>query len=459
MECVTKSIPEPIAIIGTSCKFPGGSDSPSKLWELLKKPVDLSKEIPSTRFDATGFYHENAEHAGSTNVKKAYLLEEDVLAFDHDFFGISAKEVESMDPQQRIALETVYESVESAGYSISQLRGSSTSVYVGQMNDDYRDVLLRDLDYHPQHTGTGISRCILANRVSYVFDWRGPSFNLDTACSSSLVALHQAVQSLRSGESELSVVVGVNLVFGPDMFSFLSSLHMISPNGRSRMWDVNADGYARGEGFASVVLKPLRKALADGDAIESVIRETGVNQNGRSTGLTVPSPSAQSQLIKSTYARAGLNSYKPEDRCQYFEAHGTGTPVGDPKEAEGISSAFFRNQGVSETGVSHELDKIYVGSVKTVIGHSEGTAGLASLLKASKAVQHGLIPPNLHFTKLNPTIEPFISHLEVPTTLTQWPKLPEGSPRRASVNSFGFGGRLFNIPIALYTALQISYIA
>jgi acyl transferase domain-containing protein len=157
------------------------------------------------------------------------LLEEDPLAFDHDFFGISAKEAESMDPQQRIALETVYESVESAGYSISQLKGSSTSVFVGQMTDDYHDAMVRDLDFHPQHTGTGVSRCILANRISYCFDWRGPSVNIDTACSSSLVGLHQAVQSLRSAESELAVVVGVNLVFGPEMFSFLSSVSSIPP--------------------------------------------------------------------------------------------------------------------------------------------------------------------------------------------------------------------------------------
>jgi acyl transferase domain-containing protein len=161
-------------------------------------------------------------------VKKAYLLEEDPLTFDHDFFGISAKEAESMDPQQRIALETVYESIESAGYSISKLRGSSTSVFVGQMTDDYRDLMMRDLEFHPQHAGTGISRCILANRISYSFDWRGPSVNIDTACSSSLVGLHQAVQSLRSAESELAVVVGVNLVFGPDMFSVLSSVSPVS---------------------------------------------------------------------------------------------------------------------------------------------------------------------------------------------------------------------------------------
>ncbi|KAL7619777.1 hypothetical protein AAE478_010319 [Parahypoxylon ruwenzoriense] len=435
---------EPIAIIGSSCRFPGGSNSPRKLWELLKQPVDLLTEIPHTRFNPEAFYHENAEHPGTTNVTKAYLLEEDPWAFDNEFFNISAREAESMDPQQRIILETVYESIESAGYSISQLKGSSTGVFVGQMSDDYRDLILRDVDSHPRYAGTGTARSILANRVSYVFDWKGPSVNIDTACSSSLVALHQAIQSLRSGESEMAVVAGVNLVFSPELFSFLSSLHMLSPTGRSRMWDASADGYARGEGFAAVVIKTLKKAQTDGDDIESIIRNTGVNQDGRSAGLTVPSATAQAELMKSTYAGCGLDCQKEEDRCQYFEAHGTGTPAGDPKEAGSISMAFFPNHGHRDLDdrVPEGLNngKIYVGSIKTVIGHLEGAAGLASLLKVSQAVQHGLIPPNLHFHRLNPAIEPYYHHLEVPTRLKPWPKLPAGESRRASVNSFGFGG-------------------
>ncbi|KAI0383251.1 hypothetical protein F5Y04DRAFT_287431 [Hypomontagnella monticulosa] len=429
---------EPIAIIGSSCRFPSGCDSPSKLWELLKYPVDLQTNIPQTRFNSTGFYHENAEHPGTTNVTKAYLLDEDLWAFDNEFFGISAREAESMDPQQRIILETVYESIESAGYSISELKGSSTGVFVGQMTDDYRDLILRDVDCHSRYTGTGIARSILANRVSYVFDWKGPSVNVDTACSSSLVALHQAVQSLRNEESEMAIVAGVNLVFSPEMFSFLSSLRMLSPTGRSRMWDANADGYARGEGFAAVVIKTLKKALVDGDDIEGVIRNTGVNQDGRSAGLTVPSATAQAELMKFTYSRCGLDCKKEEDRCQYFEAHGTGTLAGDLKEAEGINLAFFPNDQGSVNGLVTDKPgsrKVYVGSIKTVIGHLEGTAGIASLLKASQAVQHGLIPPNLHFDRLNPEIEPFYHHLEVPTRLMPWPKLPEGVPRRASVNS------------------------
>ncbi|KAI1328158.1 hybrid PKS-NRPS PsoA [Xylariaceae sp. FL0255] len=424
---------EPVAIIGTSCRLPGGTNSPSKLWELLKKPVDLLTDIPHTRFNPDAFYHKNAEHPGTTNVTKAYLLQENPLTFDNDFFGISAREAESMDPQQRILLEIAYEAIESAGYSISQLRGSSTGVFVGQMSDDYRDLILRDMDSHPIYTGTGIARSILANRVSYAFDWRGPSVNVDTACSSSLVALHQAVQSLRNEECDIAVVAGVNLVFSPELFSFLSSLRMLSPTGRSRMWDINADGYARGEGFAAIVIKSLGKALADGDDIESVIRNTGINQDGRSAGLTVPSSDAQAELMRATYARCGLDCLKEEDRCQYFEAHGTGTSAGDPKEAQGIHATFFPDPGSSGR-------PIHVGSIKTVVGHTEGTAGLASILKASQAVRYGLIPPNLHFERLNPDIEPFYRGLEVPTSLKPWPVLPPGASRRASVNSFGFGG-------------------
>ncbi|KAI1746035.1 hybrid PKS-NRPS PsoA [Xylaria scruposa] len=435
---------KPIALIGASCRFPGGCNSPERLWQLLTCPVDLLAEIPSTRFDVRGFFHVNAEHPGTTNVKGAYLLEDDPLAFDNEFFNISAREAESMDPQQRIVLETVYEAIESSGYSMSQLRGSSIGVFVGQMTDDYRDLVLRDVDFHPQYTATGTARSILANRISYVFDWTGPSLNIDTACSSSLVALHQAVQSLRSGESEMAVVAGVNLVFNPEYFSFLSSLRMISPTGRSRMWDASADGYARGEGFAVIVLKTLERALADHDDVESVIRNTSVNQDGRSSGLTVPRAAAHAKLIKTTYARCELDYRKEEDRCQYFEAHGTGTMAGDPKEAEGISMTFFPKYGLesndNQTSSVYESQKIYVGSIKTVIGHTEGTAGLASLLKASQAVQHGLIPPNLHFTRLNPAIQPYYHHLEVPTRLIPWPALPTGASRRASVNSFGFGG-------------------
>ncbi|KAK2038771.1 beta-ketoacyl synthase domain-containing protein [Colletotrichum somersetense] len=426
---------EPVAVVGMSCRAPGGSNSPSKLWNILRDPPDLRKEIPLTKFNYHSFYHPEGARHGTSNVSHSYVLEEDVGKFDHGFFNINPKEAESMDPQQRLLLETVYEGIEAAGYAMSDLRGSPTGVFVGQMTDDYYEILDKDVPCAPQYTATGTSRAIVANRVSYFFDWRGPSVNIDTACSSSLVALHQAVQSLRSGETSLAVVAGVNLILGPEKYIFESQLSMLSPTGCSRMWDANADGYARGEGVASVVLKKLSQALADNDHIECIIRETGVNQDGRSEGLTVPSSEAQVALIRSTYEKCGLDWRKMEDRCQYFEAHGTGTQAGDPKEARAIRDAFF-----SPDADGSSKDTLFVGSIKTVIGHLEGAAGLAGLLKAALAVQHGLIPPNLHFNHLNPKIRPFYDNLEVPTRLQPWPKLPKNVPRRVSINSFGFGG-------------------
>ncbi|KAI1416801.1 hybrid PKS-NRPS PsoA [Hypoxylon sp. FL1857] len=428
----------PIAIIGSSCRFPGNANMPSELWRLLRDPYDLSTKIPPTRFRVDGFYHEDGEHSGSSNVTHSYLLQDNIQMFDYDFFGIHPREAESMDPQQRILLEIVYECLEAAGYSIHDLGGTSTGVFVGQMTDDYYALLLRDVDNAPQHTSTGTSRSMMANRVSHFFNLKGLSLGIDTACSSSLVALHQAVQSLRNGDSQMAIVAGVNIILGPENYIFESSLHMLSPTGRCSMWDSSADGYARGEGFAAVLIKTLEQALADKDHIECIIRETGVNQDGRAPGITMPSAISQSALIRSTYEKCGLNCEKAEDRCQYFEAHGTGTLAGDPKEAEGIRNAFFPTDrgGNSES----QQQTLYVGSVKTVIGHSEGAAGLAGLLKASLAVQHGMIPPNMHFHQLNPEIQPFYQQMRVPTKLAPWPKLPLNTPRRASVNSFGFGG-------------------
>ncbi|KAH8817006.1 polyketide synthase [Xylogone sp. PMI_703] len=428
---------EPIAIVGSSCRFPGGASSPSKLWELLKSPRDLLQDIPTSRFNVKGFYNENGDYHGSTNVTKSYFLEEDHRVFDHSFFNIIPKEAEAMDPQQRMLLEVVYEGIESAGYSIDQLKGSQTAVYVGQMTADYSDLLLRDIDSAPTYLATGVSRSIMSNRVSYFFDWKGPSETIDTACSSSLVALHHAVQTLRSGESSIAVAAGVNLILGPELYIFESKLHMLSPTGRSRMWDADADGYARGEGFASVILKTLKQAIADNDHIECIIRNTGVNQDGRTTGITMPGWKSQADLIHNTYSQCGLDYHKPENRCQYFEAHGTGTPAGDPVEARAVKTVFFPSEDQNQYD---KHDVLFVGSVKSVIGHLEGTAGLAGLLKAMLAVQHAVIPPNMHFNQLNPDIEPFYGHLQIPTKPQQWPALPKGVPRRASVNSFGFGG-------------------
>ncbi|KAI0436038.1 beta-ketoacyl synthase domain-containing protein [Xylaria telfairii] len=434
---------EPIAIIGSACRFAGDATSPSKLWELLKSPRDVLSEIPPSRFSANGFHHTDSLFHGHTNVKHSYLLSEsqDVRAFDSKFFGVKPVEARALDPQQRLLLEVAYEGLESAGLPMEDLRGTDTAVYVGLMCADYEALLLRDFQNIPTYHSVGNARSTMSNRLSYFFDWRGPSVTVDTACSSSLTALHFAMQTLRAGESQVAVACGTNLLLGPENYVTESKLKMLSPDSRSRMWDADANGYARGDGVAVVVLKTLSKALEDGDNIESIIRQTGINQDGGTGGslITMPSAIAQQALIQDTYAKAGLDPRDEKDRCQYFEAHGTGTPAGDPIEAEAIKMAFFGDGQVQST--PKDVSPLYVGSVKTVLGHTEGTAGLAAILKASLALQHGVIPPNMLFNRLNPQVAPFYSNLEVPTAAKPWPRILDSSqPRRASVNSFGFGG-------------------
>ncbi|KAK6222232.1 beta-ketoacyl synthase [Colletotrichum tabaci] len=429
---------EPIAIVGTGCRFAGDVTSPSKLWDLLTNPRDLSQEVPSNRFHAQGFYHADGEYHGATNATQGYFLEQDHRVWDAGFFNITPKEAEAIDPQQRIILEVVYEALESAGYNIERYAGRKVAVFAGLMTADYDTLCQRDDITSNQYFATGNSRAILSNRISYFFNFRGPSMTIDTACSSSLVALHQAVLSLRSGECEMACVAGANLMITPEQFISEASLHMLSPTGKSRMWDVSADGYARGEGFAALFVKPLSQALRDGDSVISIIRETGVNSDGRTQGITMPSPLAQAELIRDTYRRSGLDALSPTDRCQYFEAHGTGTQAGDPREAQAISTAFFGDE--ASAAADKDEQKLVVGSVKTVIGHTEGAAGLAGLLKVVHAMINRSIPPNLHLETLNPSVRPFYGHLHVPVDIVPWPRAPAGQPLRGSVNSFGFGG-------------------
>ncbi|KAK2740853.1 hybrid nrps pks [Colletotrichum kahawae] len=434
-----------IAIVGIGCRLPGNVSSPSQLWDLLSEPVDLSAPIPPSRFSASGFYHEDAAHHGTTNTQRSYFLDDqDVQNFDAAFFNIGPREAEAMDPQHRLLLEVVYEGLEDAGVSLQANSGSSTAAYVGLMSTDWQDLQLRDIDGAPRYLVTGGARSIASNRLSYFFNWHGPSETIDTACSSSLVALHHAVHALRSGEASMAVAAGTNLLLAPDMYVMTSNLNMLSPTGKCQMWSSAADGYSRGEGVACVILKTVPQALLDGDRIYAVVRETGVNQDGRTTGITMPSSAAQTELIRETYAKAGLDLRKAEDRCQFFEAHGTGTPAGDPIEAQAIWDAFFtfsKNQ-------SAPPEQLYVGSVKTVVGHLEGCAGLAGVIKACLGLHQGFIPSNLHLGTPNPKIAPMLGpgKLLVPTEHLPWPEPVNSTdpaiqiPRRASVNSFGFGG-------------------
>ncbi|KAI0000734.1 hypothetical protein F4779DRAFT_635566 [Xylariaceae sp. FL0662B] len=424
---------EPIAVVGSACRFAGGVSSPSQLWELLRQPRDVRSEIPTSRFQVDGFYHPDGQYHGHTNVKYGYFLEEHPGVFDAQFFGVKPVEAKALDPQQRLLLETVYESLESAGIPIERLRKSNTGVYVGLMSNDYETLMLRDIETLANYHAVGTQRGILANRISYFYDWHGPSMVVDTACSSSLVAIHLAAQALRAGEASTALACGSNLLLGPENFITYSKMNMLSPEGKSKMWSNDADGYARGEGLAAIVLKTLSVALRDGDHIECIIRETGTNQDGTTPGITMPNVDSQEALIRETYQRSHLDPKSAEDRCQYFEAHGTGTPVGDPIEAAAIHRAFWGNCSTTDT--------LYVGSIKTIIGHTEGTAGIAAILKASLAIQNGLIPPNLSFHELNHSVLPFYKHLRIPAfKAREWPTLPGNQPRRASVNSFGFGG-------------------
>jgi hybrid polyketide synthase/nonribosomal peptide synthetase ACE1 len=280
---------EGIAIVGSACRLPGDVTSPSSLWELLVDPKDLLVSIPKERFNSQGFYHKNGQLHGHTNVNKSYLLsgDNDVRKFDALFFGITPLEANTIDPQVRLLLEVVFEALENGNQSIESLRGSETAVYSGMMVSDYEHMMSRDEDTISNHHVTGTARSLMSNRISYFFDWHGPSMTIDTACSSSLYAVHYAVQQLRSGASQVAVATGSNLLLDPLGYIGESKLQMLSPTGRSRMWDASADGYARGEGVAAIVLKTVARAEKDGDIIQCVIRETAVNQDGKTRGITV----------------------------------------------------------------------------------------------------------------------------------------------------------------------------
>lgn len=334
-----------------------------------------------------------------------------------------------MDPQYRLMLQVVYESLESAGLPLENVAGSNTSVYGGVMFRDNHDSHSRDPDTLPRYFMTGNASTMASNRVSHFFDLRGPSMTVDTGCSTTLTALHLALQNLRAGESDMSIVTGASLMLNPDIFLSMSNLGFLSPDGRSYAFDSRANGYGRGEGVASIVIKRLDDALRDGDAIRAIIRETALNQDGKTATITAPDSGAQERLIRECYQAAGLDP----SQTAYVEAHGTGTPIGDPLEIAAISAAFKS---------ADRTEKLLVGSVKSTIGHTEAASGLASVIKAALALEKGLVPPNADFQQPNPKLELGRRNISVPASMAQ----PWGSrtsleqPRRASVNNFGFGG-------------------
>ncbi|KAL7620421.1 hypothetical protein AAE478_009416 [Parahypoxylon ruwenzoriense] len=416
-----------VAVIGMSCRFPGDATTPEKLWELCSKGRDAWSEWPKSKFNQDAFYHANPKRAGTFNARGGHFLNQGMGEFDTSFFNITPVEAKALDPQQRIQLESTYEALENAGISIEKIAGSDTGVYIGTSNHDYAHMLWKDPDNLPLYHAVGTSAAIMANRVSYFFDLRGPSVTIDTACSSTLVALHQACQSIRTGETTQAIVGGTNLILEPGMLIPMSSLEFFSPEGKCYTYDHRACGYGRGEGTGTVILKNLHDAIRDGDNIRCVIRSTGVNSDGRTAGLMLPNGNAQEALIRSTYAAARLDPAF----TRYVESHGTGTRAGDPIESGALGRVF----GAASASIG--APKVRVGSVKTNIGHLENASGIAGLIKAILSVEKGLILPNSNFEKPGDRVILAGNHLEVPTTLEPWPV--EGL-RRASVCSFGFGG-------------------
>jgi len=421
---------EPIAIIGLSCRFPQ-APNPQTFWELLRNGVDAVIEVPSDRWDVDAFHSENPDPGKVTTRFGAFL--DNVDLFDPTFFGISPREAARMDPQQRLLLEVSWEALENAFIPPQALAGTRTGVFVGISSYDYSRLQFDDPEMIDAYAGTGNAHSIAANRLSYVFDLRGPSMAIDTACSSSLVATHLAVQSLRSGESDLALAGGVNLILTPELTITFSQARMLSPDGHCKTFDANADGYVRGEGCGVVILKRLSDALREGDNILALIRGSAVNQDGRSNGLTAPNGLAQQDVIRSALADAGVTP----QQIGYVEAHGTGTPLGDPIE---ISSL----RAVLDNGETN--GRVLVGSVKTNIGHLESAAGIAGLIKSILALQNESIPPHLHLKEVNPYLSLEDSRLEIGTYLRPWKRRDQ--PRFAGISSFGFGGTNAHIIIS-----------
>jgi acyl transferase domain-containing protein/acyl-CoA synthetase (AMP-forming)/AMP-acid ligase II/acyl carrier protein len=413
-----------IAIVGIGCRFPQ-ADGPKQFWELLRRGGDAISEIPAERWNADEYYSSDPSAAGKMTTRFGGFLS-NVDRFDRGFFGISPREAERMDPQQRLLLEVTWEAFEDAGQDVDRLAGKSVGVFVGIASNDYARLQLGDPATLDAYVGTGNALSIAANRLSYTFDFHGPSMAVDTACSSSLVAVHLACQSLRRGESRLAVAAGVNLILTPDLTINFSRANMMAPDGRCKAFDASADGYVRSEGVGVVILKPLAQAKADGDRVYAVIRGSAINQDGRSNGLTAPNRQSQESVLRAAYADARVCP----GEVDAIEAHGTGTSLGDPIEALALGHVLSEGRPADRPA--------WLGSVKTNIGHTEAAAGIAGLIKMALALHHGELPASLHFENPNPHI-PFDA---LPLRMaTEWQSLYERvRPAIVGVSSFGFGG-------------------
>ena len=416
-----------IAVVGVAFRFPGDLADEQSFWQALKEGRDLVTLIDSVRWATDRLTHPKRSESGRATSFAAGVLS-GIDEFDAEFFGISPREAAWLDPQQRLLLELTWESMENGGFAPSSLAGSDCSVFVGISGVDYGMRAMDDLSGMTAYSMTGNTLSVAANRISYEFDLHGPSMAVDTACSSSLVALHHACNSLRMGESSMALVGGVNLLLHPYPFIGFTKASMLSPTGRCRAFDASGDGYVRAEGGAVFLLKPLEKALADGDVVQAVILATGANADGhRKTGLTIPSCGGQIELMRSVLSRSGLSA----DDIDYIEAHGTGTAVGDPIETAAIGEVYGRSR---TNGLP-----LPIGSVKTNLGHMEPAAGMAGLAKAILTLKNRALAPSLHLVTPNPRIDFTGLNIEV---VTDYRPLAENHQKSmvVGVNSFGFGG-------------------
>ncbi|KAI1823452.1 hypothetical protein F4861DRAFT_549734 [Xylaria intraflava] len=418
---------DPVVVVGVSFKFPQDAVSEEGFWDIIRRGVSTMTEVPRERYDINGFHAHGHSRHGTLPGRGGHFLKDDISAFDAPFFSMSAEESQAADPQLRLLLETSYHALESAGITLESVRGSTTSVFLGSIGGgEYSSLYGADDEINVKYQATGTSTSMLSNRLSWFYDFRGPSMTLDTACSSSLVSLHLACQSLLQGESEMSLACGSQLQLEPRALPVqLARLQFLSSDSHCYSFDDRANGYGRGEGVGVLVLKRLSKALEDGDKIRAVIRSTASNQDGRTPSVTQPSSVAQAALIRKAYEQIGSDY----SSTGYFEAHGTGTAVGDPIETRAISAAFSAHRTAE--------NPLFIGSVKANIGHLEASSGIAGLIKVILALERGEIPPNALLQRLNPAIKADEWHFKFPKSPLPW---PTDGLRRASVNSFGFGG-------------------
>ncbi len=443
LETVQRAGREAIAVIGMACRLPGGVSKPEDYWDLLIQGRDAIQPVPANRWDVSQYYDADPSSPGKIHAPFGGFLD-NIDLFDAAFFGISRREAESMDPQQRLLLEVSWEAIERACLDASTLRGSRTGVFVGVTTVDYSRLALdQECSRLDAYTATGNALNVTAGRLSYTLGLNGPAMAIDTACSSSLVAIHLACQSLRTGESDMTLAGGVNVLLSPEPFICFAKWGMMAPDGRCKTFDAAADGFVRGEGCGILVLKRLSDALSAGDSILALLRGSAINQDGASSGLTVPNGRAQEAVISEALKAAGMAGH----RISYVEAHGTGTNLGDPIELEAIVNVL----GAGRTSTN----PLRVGSVKTNIGHLESASGVAGVMKTILSLNHKIIPAHLHFRKLNPQIRLDDMPIEIPTKLTPW-DVQEG-PRVAGVSSFGFSGT--NAHIIVEGAPEIEKVA